>query len=60
MRSQSGPLATWKERLEFLQQQEAMTSDAAQKFTLKKQIQEAEARIRELSLSSFMSADAIS
>lgn len=44
----SGALATWKEKLEYLQQQEAITSDAAQKFALKKQIEEAEEKIREL------------
>jgi len=39
---------TWQERLEFLRQQEAICSDPAQRFTLKKQIEEAEAKLAEL------------
>lgn len=46
--SESGPLATWKEKLEYLQQQEAVTADPAQKFALKKQIEEAQRKIGEL------------
>ncbi|MBL8470424.1 MAG: toll/interleukin-1 receptor domain-containing protein [Rhodocyclaceae bacterium] len=45
----SGALAIWLEKLEFLRQQEAIAADAAQKFAIKKQIEEAEAKIRELS-----------
>ncbi len=41
-------VALWREKIEFLRQQEAITSDPAQKFSLKKQIQEAEAKIAEL------------
>jgi tetratricopeptide (TPR) repeat protein len=43
----SGALATWKEKLEFLQEQEAIAADPAQKFALRKQIEEAKAKIRE-------------
>ena len=43
-----GPLATWKEKLQFLQTEEAITADPAQKFALKKQIEEAEQKIAEL------------
>jgi hypothetical protein len=39
----------WREKLEYLRVQEAICSDAAQRFTLKKQIEEAEAKLRELS-----------
>jgi len=39
----------WREKLEFLREQEAICSDPAQRFTLRKQIQEAEAKLRELS-----------
>jgi hypothetical protein len=45
----SAALAIWKEKLEFLHLQEAIISDPAQKFTIKKQIEEAEAKIREWS-----------
>jgi len=48
VKSQSSALQTWKQKLAFLQEQEAITSDAAQKFTLSKQIEEAQAKIREL------------
>jgi len=48
IQSESGPLATWKEKLEYLQEQEAITADPAQKFALKKQIQEAHQKIRDL------------
>ena len=40
-------LAIWREKLEYLRQQEAILSDPAQKFQIKKQIEEAEAKIRE-------------
>ena len=43
-----GPVATWKRKLEFLQIEEAKTTSAAQKFELQEQINEAEAKIREL------------
>jgi hypothetical protein len=38
----------WTEKLDYLRQQEALAADPAQKFTLKKQIAEAKAKIREL------------
>ena len=38
----------WRERLEYLQQQEGILSDPAQKFTVAEQIKEAKARIVEL------------
>jgi len=41
-------LDTWLERLAYLQQQEAIVADAAQRFQLKKQIEEAQAKIAEL------------
>lgn len=44
----SGPLTIWKEKLEYLREQETITADPAQKFELKKQIEEAELKIREL------------
>jgi hypothetical protein len=44
----SGTIALWQEKLEFLQQQEAIASDPAQKFALKKQIEEAKQKIQEL------------
>jgi hypothetical protein len=47
--SESGAAAIWREKLEFLRVQEAICSDPAQRFTLKKQIEEAEAKLRELS-----------
>ncbi len=46
--SESGALAPWKEKFEYLQQQLAISADPAQKFALKKQIEEAEQKIREL------------
>ncbi len=46
--SESGPLGTWKRRLQFLQIEEAKASNTAQKFELQEQIQEAKAKIREL------------
>ena len=45
----SGAVAIWQEKLAFLQEQEAITADPGQKFALKKQIQEAQQKIRELS-----------
>lgn len=44
----SEALDIWREKLEFLLGQEAIASDPGQKFTLKKQIAEVEAKIREL------------
>ena len=44
----SGALAIWQEKLDYLRQQEAITSDAAQKFALKKQIEECKQKIAEL------------
>jgi TIR domain-containing protein len=43
----SRALALWQEKLAFLEEQEAIAVDAVQKFALKKQIDEARARIRE-------------
>lgn len=45
---ESQPIHVWKRRLAFLQEQEAVVSDPAQKFTLREQIAEAQAKIREL------------
>lgn len=42
------PLRTWKERLAWLQQQEAIASGPAQRFELMQLIKEAKAKIREL------------
>ena len=42
------PVQMWKRRLAFLQEQEAVVSDPSQKFTLREQIEEARARLREL------------
>ena len=39
----------WREKLDYLREQEAICSDPAQRFTLKKQIEEAETKLRELS-----------
>jgi hypothetical protein len=44
----SDALAIWKEKLDYLQQQEAISADPAHKFALKKQIEEAEDKIREM------------
>ena len=38
----------WREKLSYLQAQEAVTADANQKFALRKQIEEAKAKIQEL------------
>lgn len=45
----SPALRTWQEKLEFLQTEEAVATDAATRFTLKKQIEEARKKIAELS-----------
>jgi hypothetical protein len=44
----SGALQTWQEKLDFLQEQEAVIADPAQKFALAKQIHEAKTKIKEL------------
>ena len=41
-------LSVWSEKLAFLEEQEAIVADAAQKFALRKQIEEARAKILEL------------
>jgi len=41
-------LGVWQEKLDYLRQQEAIASDPAQKFAIKKQIEEAKEKIREL------------
>lgn len=41
-------LETWRERLEFFQQQLAIASDHGQKFELQKQIEECQQKIQEL------------
>ena len=46
---QSSAAAIWREKLDYLRVQEAICSDPAQKFTLQKQIEEAEAKLRGLS-----------
>jgi len=43
----SGALALWMEKLAFLEKEEALAADGAQKFALKKQIEEARAKVRE-------------
>jgi hypothetical protein len=43
----SGALAVWQERLEFLQVEEAKAVDPVAKFSLRKSIEEAKAKIRE-------------
>jgi hypothetical protein len=48
--SRGKALETWKERLAFLQEAEARVADPAQSFALKKQIEEAKAKIRELEM----------
>ncbi len=45
----SGALSLWQEKLHFLLEQEAIASDPAQKFALRKQIEEASRKIQELS-----------
>jgi hypothetical protein len=44
----SPSLETWRKKLNYLQQQEAIAADAAQKFSLAQQIEEAKAKIAEL------------
>ena len=44
----SDALATWKRKLDYFREQEAIESDAAAKFKLTMQIEEAERTIREL------------
>jgi hypothetical protein len=44
----AGALQIWREKLDFLQQQEAIIADPAQKFALRKQIEETKEKIREL------------
>ena len=44
----SDALTIWQEKLDYLKQQEAIISDASQKFTIKKQIEEAQQKITEL------------
>ncbi len=44
----SGAVALWQQKLAFLQEQEAITADPSQKFALKKQIEEAQQKIRDL------------
>ena len=44
-----GALAIWQEKLAYFQEQEAITADPAQKFALRKQIEEAKRQIQELS-----------
>ena len=41
-------VAIWREKLTFLQEQEALLSDPAQRFAVRKQIEEAERKIQEL------------
>ena len=41
-------LRTWREKLDYLLEQEAVLSNPAQKFELTKQIEEARRKIREL------------
>lgn len=41
-------LNTWREKLDYLQQQEAVIADPAQKFALQKEIEEAKAKVRDL------------
>ena len=43
-----GALAVWKEKLEFLLEQEPLAVEATQKFALRKQIEEARKKIQEL------------
>ncbi|MCI0403303.1 MAG: ATP-binding protein [Acidobacteria bacterium] len=44
----SEALRTWKRKLDYLQQQEAIVGDPTQKFALREQIEEAKANIAEL------------
>lgn len=49
MSDETNSLVLWREKLEHLQQQEAIAADAEQKFSLHKKIQEAKEKITELS-----------
>jgi len=42
-------LRVWRDKLAFLQEQEAVASDAAQRFAIKTQIEEAQQKIKQLS-----------
>ncbi|MGH8579906.1 MAG: hypothetical protein ACREVK_07240, partial [Gammaproteobacteria bacterium] len=44
----SKALETWKKKLDYLLQQEAIAADPSQKFGLVEQIEEAKAKIKEL------------
>jgi len=44
----SDALAIWQEKLDYLRQQEAIIAYPAQKFSMKKQIEEAQQKIAEL------------
>jgi hypothetical protein len=44
----AGAAAVWQEKLDYLRTQEAILSDPAQRFTVAKQIAEAEEKLREL------------
>ena len=46
--SSNKALALWQEKLDFYREQEALAVDPAQKFALRKQIEEAQEKIREL------------
>jgi hypothetical protein len=48
--SKSAALELWNEKLEYLQQQEAVVADPATKFALKKQIEEAREKIGQLTV----------
>jgi hypothetical protein len=45
--AQTSLVTLWQKKLDFLQKQEAIASDPAQKFTLAEQIEEAKAKIKE-------------
>ena len=44
----SPALSVWREKLDFLLEQQAITADPAQKFQLKKAVEEARQKIKEL------------
>jgi phosphatidylserine/phosphatidylglycerophosphate/cardiolipin synthase-like enzyme len=46
----SRALETWRRKLDYLQQQEGVASDPAQKFTLAEQIKEAQAKVAQLAV----------
>ncbi len=48
MSEEQSPLDIWKEKLNEFQKQEAISSDVAVKFQLKKQIEESKQKIQEL------------